>query len=125
MTPPAPPSDRVVVSVPRWVAALLDPGVRAALVLLAVAAVGFAVLGLAWRGAAATPYVPLQVPWLVSGGFVGLALIGTSLAAWSIHLARIQDARFRARVEDAVRDVTALSARLRAKGGPWPPRRGR
>lgn len=105
--------ERVTIMVPPWVGALLDPGVRAALVLLAVAAAGFAALALGWRGAAATPYVPLQMPWLLSGGFVGLALIGASLGALDIHLGRTQDARFRAEMDDALRDVAVLAQRLR------------
>ncbi|MDQ1697612.1 MAG: hypothetical protein QOJ03_2965, partial [Frankiaceae bacterium] len=64
MTEPAPATEpgRVTITVPAWVAALRDPGVRAAIVLVGLAVGGFVMLALAWRGGARTPYVPLQLP---------------------------------------------------------------
>ena len=46
-------------------------------VLWALTIAGFVLIGLAWRGAAATLSVPDQLPYLVSGGFAGLALVVT------------------------------------------------
>lgn len=106
--------DRVLISVPRWVAALHDPGIQAVVVLGALAVAGFVMLGLSWRGGARTPYVPLQLPWLVSGGMAGLALIGMALGAWSIHLGRRQDAHHRAATEDLVRQAAELAEDIRA-----------
>jgi hypothetical protein len=64
------------------------------LVLLALGGVGALYLG--WRGAARIPsYVPPQVPWLMSGGLAGLAVLGVALGAWSIHLSRRSDAEAR------------------------------
>jgi hypothetical protein len=105
--------DRVLISVPRWLAALHDPGIQAVLVLAALAAAGFVMLGLGWRGGARTPYVPLQMPWIVSGGIAGLALIGMALGAWSIHLGRRQDAVHRAATEDLVRAAVELAEDVR------------
>src|ERR1044072_5029407 len=85
-------NDLVLIRVPRWMAALHDPGVQSMLILAAIAIAGFVMLGLAWRGGARTPYVPLQLPWFVSGGMAGLALLGMALGGWSIHLGRRQDA---------------------------------
>ena len=117
MTTPLPPGHepgRVIVSLPRRVASLLDPGVRAALVLIAFVIAGFVMLALAWHGAARTIYVPLQVPWLASGGLIGLALIGTGLGAWSVHLGRRADALHRDAVETLVRDAAELAEEIRS-----------
>lgn len=115
MTGPATPhrARRVTITVPAWVASLRDPGVQAAVVLAALAVVGFALLALAWRGAARTVYVPLQLPWFVSGGIAGLALAGVALGALSIHLGRREDAAHRAVADDVVREAAELAERLR------------
>ena len=107
--------DRVLISVPRWVAALHDPGIQAVLVLAGLAVAAFVMFALAWRGGARTPYVPLQMPWLVSGGMAGLALLGMAVGAWSIHLGRRQDALHRAATEDLVREAVELAEDLRAR----------
>jgi len=96
-----------------WVDALRDPGITAVVVLGAIAAAGFVMFGLAWRGAARTIYVPLQVPWLVSGAVAGLATIGLAVGAWSIHVGRRQDAAHRAEVEEVVRLAAELADDLR------------
>jgi hypothetical protein len=85
-----------------------DPSVRAILVLIALAAVGYAMLWLGWRGTAGTILVPLQAPWVMSGGLGGLAVLGMALGAWSVHLGRRQDAEHRAAVERLVRDAVLL-----------------
>lgn len=121
MSPDAQPgSTRAHEPSPRLVARLADrldmwrdPGVQAFVVLAALAVAGFVMLGLAWRGDARTPYVPLQMPWLVSGGVTGLALLGLALGAWSIHLGRRADAAHRAAVDEVVRDAIELAERVR------------
>ena len=102
---------------------LADPGTRAYVVLVALALVGFVMLGLAWRGGARTVYVPLQMPWLVSGGIAGLALLGLSLGAWSIHAGRRQDAEHRAAVETLTRQAAELAEDLRSGRRTLPRRR--
>ena len=92
---------------------LRDPGVQASLVLVLLAIAGFVMLGLAWRGAARTVYVPLQMPWVLSGGFAGIGLIGLAYGALSIHLGRRKDAIHRAEVEDLVRTAATLAEELR------------
>ena len=97
-----------------WAARLRDPGVQAVLVLAGLAIVAFVMMGLSWRGGARTTYVPLQIPWFVSGGMAGLALLGMALGAWSIHLGRRQDAAHRAATEDLVREAVELAEDLRS-----------
>jgi hypothetical protein len=113
----------VTITVPTWVAALRDPGVQAFVVLALLAVAGFVMLALGWRGGARTVYVPLQIPWLVSGGIAGLGLLGMALGAWSIHLGRRSDAAHRAGVEDMVREVATLAEDLRTGRKKLPGRR--
>jgi hypothetical protein len=103
----------VTITVPAWVAPLRDPGVQAMLVLGLLAAIGFAMLALGWRGVARTVYVPFQLPWVASAGMAGLGLLGMALGAWSIHLSRRDDAVHRLTVEDVVREATELAEDLR------------
>lgn len=93
--------------------ALRDPGMRAYLVLAVLVVAGFVMLGLAWHGGSRTAYVPLQMPWLVSGGIAGLGLLGLALGAWSIHNGRRQDAEHRAAVEALAREAAELAEDLR------------
>ena len=121
MTSPAPtpdpapdPTRRVTITVPAWFAALRDPGIQVLFVLGLFALAAFVALALGWRGAARTPYVPLQLPWLVSAGFAGLGVLGFTLGAWSIHVGRRQDAANRLAAEQLVRDAAELADDLRS-----------
>jgi hypothetical protein len=69
---------------------------------------GFVAIGLAWRVAARTLFVPFQVPALVSGGVGGLALIvmGAGLAA--TQMGRRLAAAERAETEDLLDEAAAL-----------------
>lgn len=98
-------------AMPRW---LRDPSNQSIVVLALIAVAGCVMWGLGWRGAARTVYVPLQLPWLLSGGIAGLGLLGLALAGWSIHLGRRQDAIHRAAVEDLVRTGATLAEELRS-----------
>jgi hypothetical protein len=110
--PPTPdPSRRVTITVPAWFAALRDPGVQVIGVLVALALVAFGLLAWGWRGVARTPYVPFQLPWLISASVVGIGLLGFALGAWSIHLGRRQDAAHRFATERLVRDAVELADR--------------
>lgn len=53
---------------------------------------GFVLIGLGWRGAAATLFVPTQLAYSVSGGLVGLALIGAGSAIAHSQLSRVVEA---------------------------------
>jgi hypothetical protein len=56
------------------------------------AALGLVIILLAWYGAAHTPYVQQQIPYLVSGSFVGLGLMVLGgLMYWAHWLYRMYD----------------------------------
>jgi hypothetical protein len=97
---------------------LRDPRVSTTLVLAALAAAGFGGIALGWRGAAATLFVVLQLPWVISGGFVGVALIGAGLALLITHLDRTEAAAERASLVELQRDALRLlsAAGTRAAG---------
>jgi hypothetical protein len=84
---------------------LRDPRVSTSLVLSALTVAGFALLVAAWRGVAATLFVVLQVPWLVSGAFTGVAVIGTGLALLMTHLSRTEAAAERAALAELQREA--------------------
>lgn len=90
---------------------LRDPRVSTTIVLAALVLGGFALLAQGYRGAAATLFVPYQVPFLVSGAIAGIALLGSGLALLSIHLERTEAAQERREVAALQRDVLRLLAR--------------
>lgn len=102
------------------VQALRDPGVRAGVVLVGTAVAGFVLFILSWHGVARTALVPFQLPWIVSAGVVGLALVGGSLAALTIHIGRRQDAAHRAAVDDIIRTAIAMTDDIRGERIPLP-----
>lgn len=60
---------------------------------------GFASIALGWVGAAASLFIPTQVAYAVSGGFVGIALIGTGAAVLNVQITRIASAERTHRVD--------------------------
>ena len=73
---------------------------------IAVAAAGFGVLMFSWGEVAGLTSVPLQMPYLLSGGLVGLGLILCGLTLVNINAKR-QDASARERQLGQVREVLA------------------
>lgn len=73
-----------------------------------VAAVGFGLIGLAWSEIAGQSNVALQMPYLVSAGITGLALVMVGLLIVSVAAKR-QDGAARARQSETLADaVTQL-----------------
>jgi hypothetical protein len=91
---------------------LRDPKVSTSLVLATVVVAGFALMYEGWRGAAALAFVPLQVPYLVSGALAGLAVVGAGLALLDVHVDRTQAAAERRAIADVQREVLRLLARV-------------
>ncbi|HVA61546.1 MAG TPA: hypothetical protein VNG13_13565 [Mycobacteriales bacterium] len=100
---------------PSCSAALADPGIRAALVLLGIVLAGFTGIALAWRGVAATLYVSIQFPFLVSAGLGGAALVAAGLALLTTHLQRREAAARRVEIDTIVRTTGLLAEALRRR----------
>ncbi len=66
-------------------------------VLLVVA--GFIALFLAWNGAAEKDFVEGQLPYVISGGLVGLALVGSGLTVINVQARRADQAELLNRLE--------------------------
>ena len=87
---------------------LRDPRVSTTLLFAGLVVAGFAVLLLGWRGVAATLYVVLQLPWVLSGAFAGMAVIGAGLALLVTHLNRAEAAAERAQLAELQREALRL-----------------
>jgi len=94
---------------------LRDPRVSITLILCGLAAVGFGLFAAAWRGAAATLFVVLQMPWVVSGGIAGMAVIGLALGTLTTHLERTEAAAERAALAELQRDALRLLTKATAR----------
>jgi hypothetical protein len=94
---------------------LRDPGIRAAVGLAIFGAAGFVVIGLAWAGAANRGYAVFQLPWVVSGGMVGIGLIGLGFGLLDVHLWRRQAAVRRAEFAQVVRESSELAELIAAR----------
>jgi len=76
-------------------------------------AVGLLVIGLAWNGAAGVDFVSGQIPYLLSGGALGLGLIGLGAALLVVQNSR----RDRAIIETQLADLNAAVGRLASAVG--------
>ena len=77
-------------------------------------AIGILIIGLAWNGAAGVDFVQGQVPYLLSGGFLGLALVVFGAALVVVQSNR----RDRSVLEAQLRELNTAIARLaNAVGG--------
>jgi hypothetical protein len=65
-----------------------------------LAALGVLALFLAWNGAAGVDHVEGQIPFLISGGLLGLALVGTGLTIVNVQSRRQDTADVLAKLED-------------------------
>jgi hypothetical protein len=89
-----------------------DPFVVSVVVLAALALAGLIGVGVAWKGAAATLVVALQLPYITSGAVGGLALLGFALGLLLVQARRRQEAKRRAefgRLVQAAADVLAAA----------------
>ena len=59
---------------------------------VALVVAGFVALFLAWNGAARVDYVEGQIPYLLSGGLVGMGLIGAGLTVVNVQARRADQA---------------------------------
>ena len=61
--------------------------------------VGFIAIFLAWNGAASKDFVAGQLPYVLSGGMVGLALVGSGLTVINVQARRADQAELLNRLE--------------------------
>lgn len=92
--------------------ALRDPRASTSLVLAAAVVAGLVLLEQGWRGVAATLFVPFQLPYLVSGAVVGVAVLGSALGLLRVHLDRVEAAEERRRTAELQREVLHLLANV-------------
>jgi hypothetical protein len=84
---------------------------------IVLVAAGLLVIGIGWNGAAGAggqingvSDLRAQLPWLLSGGFLGLALVVFGAAMVVVHNARVDRARLEAKLEQLVELAAAGSA---------------
>jgi len=88
----------------RW-RALTDPASYVpTLIGIAVAAIGFALIGIGWANVAGLTEVWQQMPYLLSAGLPGLGLVMTGLVVINVS-ARRQDAAARARQTETLTEA--------------------
>ena len=92
---------------PSW---LRDPAAPSLLLFAGLVVAGFVTMGLGWRVAARTLFVPFQTPALVSGGLGGMALVLLGSGLLSIQSGRRLAAVERA-ATDRLLDEAALLVR--------------
>lgn len=80
---------------------------------------GFALIALAWNGAAGWGYLPAQFPYLLSGGVGGLGLIGGGAGVLFVQAQREIDAVEAAQTERVIQGLRHTSIALRG-GAPAP-----
>ena len=90
----------------------LRPGAFGGGMGLLVVAVGLLVIGIGWNGAAGAggeingiPTLSAQLPWLLSGGILGLGLVVFGAALVIVHNARVDRARLESKLDELVEAV--------------------
>ena len=80
---------------------------------LAVIAIGLLVIGIGWNGMAGgggevngVPNLNAQLPWLISGGILGLALVVFGASMIVVHNARNDRARIEAKLDEVVQAMS-------------------
>lgn len=91
-----------------------DPIVASSWVAGALVLAGFVAVVLGWRGVAGTLAVPVQVPYLVSGGLGGLALIVGAGTIVNVQITRHLAAREREMLDTVIDDAREVVAALRS-----------
>ena len=94
--------------------AFADPFRVSVAILVLLAAAGLVALGLGWKGAAASLDVSIQIAYIVSGVFVGLAVLAFALGLLRVQARRRQAARRRAELDRVVVAAAQLLATARS-----------
>ncbi len=99
----------------RWRAS--DPYTMSVVFATALAASGFGAITLAWRGAAATAIVPVQVAFVVSGAAGGLALISVGIGLLHVQNCRRIAAQERVEMNEVLVQATRVRELVASDGG--------
>jgi len=91
-----------------------DPFRRSIIISIALILGGFVAIGLAWRGAARSLIVAEQLPFLVSGGVGGLALIAAGAGVLAVQSSRYWNARERKQLDRLISLASAADAQERS-----------
>ena len=67
---------------------------------LALVVAGVIAIFLAWNGAAGRDYIEGQLPYLISGGLIGLSLVGAGLVVVNVQTRRQDQAELLNRLEE-------------------------
>ncbi|MGH9186407.1 MAG: hypothetical protein ACRD0U_11425 [Acidimicrobiales bacterium] len=73
-------------------------------------ALGLIVIFLAWNGAASKDFVEGQVPYLISGGLTGLALVGSGLTVIVVQTHRRESAVLTDKLDELIDAVRAMGS---------------
>ena len=77
---------------------------------LGCVAIGLLLIGLGWNGAASRDFVSGQLPYLLSGGALGLALVGLGVGLVVIDNSRRNRVRLEAQLRELNNAITRLAA---------------
>jgi hypothetical protein len=85
---------------------------------VALVVAGVVALFLAWNGAAGVDHVEGQLPYLISGGLVGIGLIGAGLTVVNVQARRQDNAELLARLDDISEALQLLGNPVAATAAP-------
>lgn len=89
-------------------ARLRDPWVSTFLALAMSVVVGLVLIVVGYLGAAPELLVPYQLPYVVSGALLGVAVVGVSCVLLTVHLGRVEAAAERRDMRDLQREALRL-----------------
>lgn len=91
---------------------IADPWTVSMAAAAGLVATGFVAITLGWQGLAAQEFVPLQLPFGVSGGIAGLGLVGSGLALLAVQTDRRLAAAEHANLDALTRKVSCMVTSL-------------
>ena len=93
--------------------AMRSPFNRSIVVLVLVAVAGVVAIWFGYRGLAATDDISIEVPFLVSGAFGGIGLVGFASGVVLVQFRRLSQARERAEIDRLIGAAEALLEEVR------------